>query len=133
MFPRLIVQGVSPEYTSSLPLREQPLIEALLRSLRPATVLVCLGAPKQEQWIEETLPCLARADVRIAAGLGGTVDFLAGALPRAPAVMRRVGLEWLYRLWCEPSRWKRQARSLPMFALRVAFGRGTVKCIGAQS
>jgi UDP-N-acetyl-D-mannosaminuronic acid transferase (WecB/TagA/CpsF family) len=60
---------------------------------------------------------LTESDVRIAAGLGGTVDFLAGKVVRAPVFLRKLGLEWAYRLYQEPSRWKRQL-VLPGFALR---------------
>jgi N-acetylglucosaminyldiphosphoundecaprenol N-acetyl-beta-D-mannosaminyltransferase len=51
-------------------------------------------------------------------GVGGTLDFVAGVIPRAPLWMRRFYLEWLYRLYRQPSRWRRMLR-LPRFVLAV--------------
>jgi N-acetylglucosaminyldiphosphoundecaprenol N-acetyl-beta-D-mannosaminyltransferase len=55
-------------------------------------------------------------------GVGGTFDFLAGVVPRAPGFIRRVGLEWLYRLILQPWRWRRQL-ALPLFVLLVLLQR----------
>lgn len=81
-------------------------------------VLVAYGAPGQVLWIARNQDALAGLGVRLAIGVGGAFDYLAGAVPRAPRWMRRAGLEWLYRLVREPWRWKRQ-RVLPLFAIRV--------------
>jgi N-acetylglucosaminyldiphosphoundecaprenol N-acetyl-beta-D-mannosaminyltransferase len=51
-------------------------------------------------------------------GVGGAYDFLSGRQRRAPLVMQRIGLEWLYRLYREPWRWRRML-VLPQFAIRV--------------
>ncbi len=72
-----------------------------------ATVLVIgVGAPKQEKWIykyREQLP-----HIKIFMALGATIDFEAGKLKRAPKWVSQVGMEWLFRLLCEPKRlWKR--------------------------
>ncbi|WP_081436949.1 WecB/TagA/CpsF family glycosyltransferase [Anaeromyxobacter dehalogenans] len=121
--PSLVVEGIAPHFGQSPVPDEQREIEALIDGLRPAVVVACLGAPKQERWIEASFDALHRGDVRIAAGLGGTVDFLSGDVPRAPEFVRRVGFEWLYRLYVEPYRWRRQARALPAFALRAVLQR----------
>jgi len=68
---------------------------------RPHLLLVALGAPKQELWIAAHR---ARLGPAVALGVGAALDFLAGAVPRAPRWMRRAGLEWLYRLAREPRR-----------------------------
>ena len=68
-------------------------------------MLVALGAPLQEQWIAENLSKLAT--VKLAAGVGGTFDFIAGKTLRAPRLMRAIGLEWLWRVTTEPHRIKR--------------------------
>ena len=81
-------------------------------------VLVAYGAPGQILWIARNQDALGRQGVRLAIGVGGTFDYLAGVVPRAPRWMRQAGLEWLYRLVREPWRWKRQ-RVLPLFAVRV--------------
>ena len=54
----------------------------------------------------------------MALGVGGAFDFVAGITPRAPLWLRRLGLEWLYRLARQPWRWRRMA-TLPLFALLV--------------
>ncbi len=78
-------------------------------------LLVCLGAPKQEQWISENKH---RLKVKASLGVGGTMDVLAGNVKLAPDFFRNNGLEWLYRLYKEPWRFKRMLR-LPKFILYV--------------
>jgi N-acetylglucosaminyldiphosphoundecaprenol N-acetyl-beta-D-mannosaminyltransferase len=83
-------------------------------------VLVGLGSPKQELWLERYL---AASGASVGIGVGGSFDVLAGTVQRAPLLLRRAGLEWLYRLAREPARWRRQL-ALPRFAvmaLREAF------------
>ncbi len=58
--------------------------------------------------------------------MGGAFDYIAGVVPRAPRWMRRVGLEWLYRLIRQPWRWRRQ-RVLPLYALLVLFSKSMSK------
>lgn len=98
---------------------------ARIRERGANVVLVGYGAPAQMLWIERNQVALAEAGVRIAIGVGGALDYLAGTVPRAPQPIRAVGLEWAYRLVREPWRWRRQ-RALPCFALlvvRARFGR----------
>jgi N-acetylglucosaminyldiphosphoundecaprenol N-acetyl-beta-D-mannosaminyltransferase len=71
-------------------------------------VLVAYGAPGQVLWIARNQSALAMAGVRVAIGVGGTMDYLAGRVPHAPRLVRRLGFEWLYRLAREPWRWRRQ-------------------------
>lgn len=78
-------------------------------------LFVAYGAPEQDKWIARNLP---RLKVRMAMGVGGSFDFVAGVIPRAPEQMRRLGLEWLYRLYLQPWRIKRMLR-LPAFVLAV--------------
>ena len=78
-------------------------------------LLVCLGAPKQEIWIHENENKLR---VKACLGVGGTLDILAGNVKLAPDFFRNNGLEWLYRLYKEPRRFKRMLR-LPKFILFV--------------
>lgn len=80
-------------------------------------LLVCLGVPKQEQWIYHNRDKLKPA---LCLGVGGTLDVLAGHVKRAPVFYQKVGLEWLYRVICQPSRIGRIA-VLPLFLLKVAF------------
>ena len=68
-------------------------------------LFVAFGVPKQEAWIVANLEKLP---VKAAIGVGGAFDFLSGNVRRAPVWMRKVGLEWLFRLLIQPWRWKRQ-------------------------
>lgn len=74
-------------------------------------IFVCLGAPKQEQWMREFGP---QTGARLAVGLGGAVDVFAGTVERAPLSWQKLNLEWLYRLTKDPKRIGRMAK-LPLF------------------
>jgi N-acetylglucosaminyldiphosphoundecaprenol N-acetyl-beta-D-mannosaminyltransferase len=90
----------------------------LIRGSGARAVAVAYGAPGQVIWIERNRLALGEAGVRVALGIGGVLDFLAGTKPRAPRLVQRAGLEWSYRLIREPWRWRRQV-VLPVFGLRV--------------
>jgi len=82
-------------------------------------VLVAYGGSRQERWMVRNLPAL---DVGVALGIGGTLDFLAGRVRRAPLWIRQARLEWLFRLVIQPWRWRRQlhaARFFPLIALHT--------------
>ena len=66
-------------------------------------LLVGLGAPKQEVWIATVRHRLPRVTVMM--GVGATIDYEAGAVKRAPVWLRRLGLEWTYRVYTEPGRY----------------------------
>jgi N-acetylglucosaminyldiphosphoundecaprenol N-acetyl-beta-D-mannosaminyltransferase len=91
---------------------EERLVEEI-RAAEPAVLLVALGAPKQERWIARHADDFP--SVRIMAGVGGSLDMWAEHLPRAPKAIRRFGLEWAWRLFLEPSRWKRVVRATIVF------------------
>ncbi len=78
-------------------------------------IFVAYGAGKQEKWIKRNLE---KIPVEIAMGVGGSFDFLSGKIKRAPGVVRKIGLEWLWRLMKEPWRWRRQL-TLPEFTFLV--------------
>ncbi len=78
-------------------------------------VFVAYGAPEQDKWIARNSP---RLTVKMAMGVGGSLDFIAGVVPRAPLWMQRMGLEWLFRLYLQPWRIGRMLR-LPRFVLTV--------------
>lgn len=92
--------------------------EGILESINASgadILLVALGAPKQETWIHRNR---SRLKPRVCMGVGGSLDIFAGRLPPAPEIMRRNGLEWLYRLYREPWRYKRMLQ-LPRFVFAV--------------
>jgi exopolysaccharide biosynthesis WecB/TagA/CpsF family protein len=66
-------------------------------------LLVGLGAPKQEIWIASVRHRLPQ--VRVMMGVGATIDYEAGEVRRAPPLLRRLGLEWFYRVATEPGRY----------------------------
>jgi N-acetylglucosaminyldiphosphoundecaprenol N-acetyl-beta-D-mannosaminyltransferase len=81
-------------------------------------VLVGLGAPKQERWIHHHRDGLAPA---VALGVGASIDFLAGRVPRASPLVARAGLAWAWRLAREPRRlWRRYLVRDPRFVLVLA-------------
>lgn len=90
--------------------------EDICRAIRRSgahLLLVAFGTPRQELWIDANL---ARTGARVAVGVGGSFDLISGRVRRAPRLLRRMGLEWIYRLVLQPWRWRRQ-RVLPLFAL----------------
>jgi N-acetylglucosaminyldiphosphoundecaprenol N-acetyl-beta-D-mannosaminyltransferase len=88
----------------SLSAPDDAVVDRIARA-RPDLVLVALGAPKQEIWSHRNLERLRPA---VLLGVGGTLDFLAGRVRRAPAWMSRSGVEWLFRLALEPRRLARR-------------------------
>lgn len=94
---------------------EEAEIFSQLETIQPDILVVALGAPKQELWLMrhgERLP------VKVALGVGGSLDVMSGQVKRAPPVWQRLGLEWLYRILKEPKRLKR-AGQLPRFVWLV--------------
>jgi N-acetylglucosaminyldiphosphoundecaprenol N-acetyl-beta-D-mannosaminyltransferase len=92
-----------------------------LRSFAPDIVLAAFGHPKQERWIERQRQFFPEA--RCFVGIGGTLDYWAGSVRRAPSFLQTVGLEWLWRLMVEPRRWKRIWRAVVVFPLAFFFKR----------
>lgn len=111
----------------AMPTAESDVVKAIRRT-RADLVVVALGCPKQEYWMTAHERLIAPA---VALGLGGSLDFVAGAVRRAPSWMSAAGLEWLYRLGQEPRRLAyrylvRDMQVLPIFAaalVRAAAGR----------
>jgi N-acetylglucosaminyldiphosphoundecaprenol N-acetyl-beta-D-mannosaminyltransferase len=117
-FPTLQIAGT---YAGSPAPAEEEEIIARIGAARADVLCVAYGAPAQELWIHRNL---ARLPVAVAMGVGGALDFLSGRKKRAPRSMQRLGLEWLYRLYREPWRWRRML-ALPRFAIVViSKGRG---------
>lgn len=83
----------------------------------PNIILVGMGAPLQEKWIFKNR---RRLNARLAMGIGGSLDILAGKTKRAPEIFIRYGLEWLYRLVKEPARITRML-VIPLFFIQVLF------------
>ena len=104
--PKLCVCGTMDGY-----FKDDSEAVARINAARADVVFVCLGAPKQEYFMQKHAPEL---NVHLMIGLGGTLDGIAGTVRRAPRWMIRLQLEWLYRLIKQPSRLGRMMR-LPKF------------------
>ena len=109
-YPGLDIIGTQHGYISA---EEMPQLIDRLRELQPAAILVGLGVPRQEYWIAEHRSVCPAA---VWIGVGGSFDVWAGVKTRAPKWMGDHHLEWLYRLYCEPWRWRRML-ALPKFAI----------------
>ena len=80
------------------------LVLQLIKDAKPDFLAVCLGTPKQELWMKRNREALSGI---LMAGLGGSLDVLAGTVKRAPKWIQTIGMEWLYRALRQPSRIKR--------------------------
>ncbi len=109
-FPGLVICGTNDGYFQD----DAPVIEKI-NAVQPDLLLVCLGAPKQELWMQTNA---SRLSVGLMAGLGGSLDVFSGVTERAPEIWQNLGLEWLHRLLKEPSRAKRMS-NLPKFVFAV--------------
>ncbi len=112
--PTLQIVGI---YSGSPAPDEEDAIVERVNASGADILFVAYGAPEQDKWIARNLP---RLQVKVAMGVGGSFDFIAGIVPRAPMWMQRFGLEWLYRLYLQPWRIVRMLR-LPRFVLAVLF------------
>lgn len=90
-----------------------------LKDANPSLILVGLGVPKQEFWISKHRHLCPNA---VWMGVGGSFDIWAGTKKRAPKILRENSLEWTYRLYTEPSRWRRML-ALPKFMWRAIWER----------
>jgi len=117
-FPGLIVTGTfTPPFRALSPEEEKKLQEHI-RVSQPDILWVGLSTPKQEKFMAEYLPKL---DVTLMLGVGAAFDFHSGRVRQAPRWMQRSGLEWFYRLCCEPRRLaKRYLRNNPLFILKFS-------------
>ncbi|MDX8541075.1 MULTISPECIES: WecB/TagA/CpsF family glycosyltransferase [Mesorhizobium] len=97
---------------------EEPTIVDRIAALRPDVLLVAMGVPRQELWIARHIDA---RHCTLPIAVGALLDFLSGTVPRAPPWMRRLRLEWLFRLLIEPGRlWRRYVVGNPLFLWRVA-------------
>lgn len=90
-----------------------------IQKLKPTIIFVALGAPNQEFWVCNNKTELEHLGVKVALVVGGTFDILLGKLDRAPAWVRFFGFEWLFRLYQEPWRWRRQLTLLQYIKLVI--------------
>jgi len=119
-YPGLMVAGSESGNPTAA---EWPAIQQRLAAAQPDLLFVAFGHPRQDFWIDQhrhELPA------KVAIGVGGAFDFVAGVTVRAPRWVQQLGLEWLHRLLREPWRWRRMLK-LPQFVLLVILERGGIK------
>jgi len=90
-------------------------IIAEINRLKVDILFVGLGVPKQEKWIFKNM---AKINASVFIGVGGSFDVFSGKIKRAPKLMQKLHLEWLYRLYLEPWRWRRMM-ALPRYVLAL--------------
>ncbi|MCB2312938.1 WecB/TagA/CpsF family glycosyltransferase [Clostridium tagluense] len=110
-YPNIILSGRHHGYFDNVQ-EEKILVD--IESKRPNILIVALGAPKAEKWIYNYKN---RLPVKVAFGVGGSLDIISGKTARAPQKWQQLKLEWLYRLIIQPSRLRRQM-VLPIFAYK---------------
>jgi N-acetylglucosaminyldiphosphoundecaprenol N-acetyl-beta-D-mannosaminyltransferase len=111
-YPGVLIAGARDGYFRE---EESAAVADAVRASGANVLLAGLGSPKQELWLARHLPA---SGCGVGIGIGGSFDVYAGNVERAPVLVQRSGLEWLYRLAKEPRRWRRQL-ALPHFALAV--------------
>lgn len=111
-FPGLTVAGTRHGFFTP---QDEPRIIADIRAAGPDILFVAFGIPKQEKWIDAHL---AETGAKLAMGVGGSFDAFAGIVKRAPKIVRRLHLEWLWRTLSNPRK-IRKALTLPRFAMMV--------------
>ena len=127
-YPGLVITGT---YAGSPDTAENEAIVRRINASGAVLLFVAYGAPKQDKWIARNRATLTT--VRVAVGVGGSLDFVTGRAARAPRWAQDAGLEWLHRLVKEPWRWRRML-ALPRFALRVLLnGKRDLKAGGQGS
>ena len=114
--PRSIISIVAPHLTTDEEIRTYA---RLINSKLPlgCAVFVGLGMGKQELLAHELL----QGNAAVALGVGGAFDMIAGVLPRAPQIFQGLGLEWVWRLWLQPSRFSRIVKAVIVFPCKALF------------
>ncbi|MDP4000481.1 MAG: WecB/TagA/CpsF family glycosyltransferase [bacterium] len=121
-FPELKVTADGADPTAD----QEAAVRRRIKQSKSQILLVAYGAPVQEEWIRRNLPKLPKP--LIAVGVGGTLDYLGGGRSLTgggevakppPRAVRGHGLEWLWRLFTQPSRWRRIMSALPAFVWAV--------------
>lgn len=116
-FPGIQIAGTfCPPFRTISP-QEDARIVKQINETRPDVVWVGLGAPKQEKWMAAHV---GKIEATAMVGVGAAFDFHSGNVPWAPSLVRKCGMEWAWRLACEPGRMLRRNLDTPLFLLAVA-------------
>lgn len=120
IYPNIKIVGLHNGYFDKE--KEEQIIDEI-NTLQPNVLFVALGAPKQEKWIYENKDKLK---VDVAAGQGGTFDYEAGRIKRAPKWIQKLGIEWIWRLIRQPSRIGRMM-VLPIYVIKITLKKDKTK------
>lgn len=93
----------------------------VVEGVKPDALFVALGAPKQERWIYENMNKIN--GLKLAMGVGGAFDFVSGKIKRAPVIMQKMGMEWLWRTIIQPHRAKRAFNAAMVFPSAFVFSK----------
>ena len=116
-FPGLRIVGTYTPPYRTLTNEEETALACRVGELKPDIFWVGLSTPKQEKFMAQYWQTL---DATLFFGVGAAFDFHAGKMRQAPRWMQRSGLEWLFRLACDPGRlWKRYLKNNPLFVVRA--------------
>jgi N-acetylglucosaminyldiphosphoundecaprenol N-acetyl-beta-D-mannosaminyltransferase len=116
-YPGFVLAGT---YAGSPRPEDNAALVARVKAAQPDVLMVAYGAPAQDKWIVRNLNELG---VPVSMGVGGSFDFVAGIVPRAPLWVQRLNLEWLYRLWKQPRRIGRIFTAVVGFSLTFLWRR----------
>jgi N-acetylglucosaminyldiphosphoundecaprenol N-acetyl-beta-D-mannosaminyltransferase len=110
------IDGLNIVYVQDGYFKDDERVYEELKQASPRLILVALGSPKQEKFINNARNVL---DCGLMVGVGGSFDVWSGTVERAPEIYQKLGIEWLYRTVKQPERFKRIFPTLPLFVLRV--------------
>lgn len=116
-YPELKIKGLRSIFNIKQPTKiEMAALKRIVSLIKPHFVFVAFGSPAQELWIDKNKHLFKGSLVM---GVGGGFAMLSGVLPRAPRFLQRLGFEWLYRLFQEPWRIRRQTKLLSFIFLML--------------
>lgn len=110
------IDGINIVYSQDGYFKDNERVLAELKESGARLILVALGSPKQEKFIQKSRTILNQG---LMIGVGGSFDVWSGMVERAPLIYQKLGIEWLYRTIKQPERFKRIFPTLPLFVLRV--------------
>lgn len=115
-FPGMSIAGVHPGFFT-----DEEEVVGIIKSACPDLLLVGMGVPLQEKWIDRWADLLP---VKVAIGVGAFLDFYSEAVRRAPRWVRGMRMEWLFRFGMEPKRlWRRYLLGNPAFLAHLMYSR----------
>lgn len=120
MYPKINIVGYHEGFFE---IDSEEVVINQINELKPNVLFVAMGAPTQEKWIAKYK---SELKVDVAAGQGGTFDYEAGKVKRAPVFFQKLGIEWLWRLILQPSRISRMT-VLPIYLLKIIFAKDITK------